>query len=465
MKKAVLLRLGAVLFLALVVSSVVSYFGIGNKLLEDNRKNLLHIVHMLEYTLEGKSDLQKECLQIRAWLEEEAVRFTVIDMEGRVLADTEAEYFDRMENHLEREEIRAALAGEVGYAIRDSETLGEEMLYVAALSDDGRYVIRAAASYSGVKDYMWSVIPMLLVGAGAAAVIVVTVSVRFANTIAGPLSEISEELQKIHTDRWDFRFRKYPYEELNIISEATTRLAGEVQEQISRLEFEKKVRQEFFDNASHELKTPITAIRGYAELLVNGFVPDEEKKAEFAGRILKSTEQMTQLIEDILMISRLETKDAEVTYAMIRLDVLLEDIIDEAGPIADHCEVTLCRECLPVTAEASVKQMRELFMNLIINGILYNHPGGHVWVSISDSGQDALIRVRDDGMGISEDEQPRIFERFYRVDKGRSRKLGGTGLGLSIVKHIVEYNEGSLGLQSRLGEGSEFIIRIPKKRL
>ncbi len=464
MKKAVLLRLGAVLFLALAVSGVVSYFGMGNKLLEDNRKNLLHIVHILEYTLQGKSDLQKECRQIKAWLKEEALRFTVIDTDGNVLADTEEEYFDTMENHLEREEIRAALAGEVGYAIRYSETLGKQMLYVAALSADGRYVIRAAASYSGIKDYMWSVIPMLLVGAGAAAVIVVGVSVRFANTIAGPLSEISEELQKIHTDKWDFHFRKYPYRELNIISEATTRLSGEVQEQIARLEFEKKVRQEFFDNASHELKTPITAIRGYAELLANGFVTEEEKKTEFIGRILKSTEQMTQLIEDILMISRLETKDAEVTYSMIRLDALAEDILEEAGSIAECCSVRLCSECMPVTIEGSVKQMRELLMNLIINGISYNHPGGHVWVSVKESGQDVLIRVRDDGMGIREEEQTRIFERFYRVDKGRSRKLGGTGLGLSIVKHIVEFNEGSLELQSAVGEGSEFSIRLPLER-
>lgn len=464
MKKAILLRFTIILFMALAVSSAISYYFMGNKLLADNVSNLLNMVRMIDYALDYDGDIQAQCVKIQKQLKDDSARITVIAADGTVVADTEAESYAGMENHLEREEIQEALAGRIGYVTRYSQTLSENMLYVADHSARRAYVVRAAIAYTGLRDYMPSIIPVLFLGVAVAYMIAVIVSIHFANTITRPLSEISQELQKIHTNTWDFHFQKYRYEEMNIISEATTRLAEEVQAHISRLEFEKKVRQEFFSNASHELKTPITAIRGYAELLDNGFVEDEETKKKFIRRILKSTENMTQLIEDILMISRLETKDAEVSFSMVRLNPLVEDVFDAVEPIAAEYGVTLHRECEPVAIEASVKQMRELLMNLIVNGIKYNHPGGNVWVKIASSGHNAVIRVKDDGMGINEMDQQRVFERFYRVDKGRSKKMGGTGLGLSIVKHIVEFNEGYMRLKSQVGKGSEFIISLPLER-
>lgn len=465
MKKAILVRFSMILFVALAVSSAISYFFMGNKLLVDNEKNLLNIVHMIDYSLEYRGDIQKECMRMQKQLEDVNVRLTIIGTDGTVLADTQAESYMGMENHLEREEIKMALSGKVGYAKRYSETMQEDMLYVADMSESGNYVIRAATVYTGLRDYFVSIVPVLLLGVAVAYAIGAIVCIRFADTITEPLTEISAELQKIHTNTWDFSFPQYQYEELNIISEATTRLAEEVKAQISRLEFEKKVRQEFFSNASHELKTPITAIRGYAELLDNGFVADEETKGKFIKRILKSTDSMTQLIEDILMISRLETKDAEVTFSVVSLKPLIQEIFDSVEPIASKYQVALHMEGETVALEASAKQMRELLMNLIVNGIKYNHPGGNVWVKIASGGHNVVIKVKDDGMGIREEDQSRIFERFYRVDKGRSKKMGGTGLGLSIVKHIVEFNDGYLRLKSKVNVGSEFIISLPLERM
>lgn len=468
MKKALLFRFSMILFVALAVSSAISYFFMGNKLLGDSRKNLLDIVHVLDYTLDHSENIQAECMQIQEQLGNADVRITIIAADGSVLADTLAEGYDELENHLEREEIKAAFVGGVGCAKRYSATVQENMLYVAELSSDESYVIRAATVYTDLRDYFVTIIPVLLLGIVAAFAVGAVISIRFADTITEPLMEISAELQKIHSNTWDFSFPQYQYEELNIIAEATTRLAEEVKAQVCRLEFEKKVRQEFFSNASHELKTPITAIRGYAELLDNGFVADEETKRKFIRRILKSTENMTQLIEDILMISRLETKDAEVSFSMVRLLPLAQEIFDAVEPITAQYQVMLHLEgeeaTAPITIEASVKQMRELLMNLIVNGIKYNHPGGNVWVRITASGHNVVIRVRDDGMGIGAEDQSRVFERFYRVDKGRSKKLGGTGLGLSIVKHIVEFNNGYMRLKSRLNAGSEFIISLPMER-
>lgn len=184
-------------------------------------------------------------------------------------------------------------------------------------------------------------------------------------------------------------------------------------------------------------------------------------RKDFIGRILKETEHMTSLINDILMISRLEANEAEVTISTVRIAPLLTEIFESVEPIAADCQVTLHKECSPIAVEASARHMRELIMNLVSNGMKYNHPGGNVWVEVWPEKDHICIRVKDDGCGISKEHQERIFERFYRVDKGRSKKMGGTGLGLSIVKHIVEYYSGTITLQSTPGKGSSFVVTLP----
>ena len=146
------------------------------------------------------------------------------------------------------------------------------------------------------------------------------------------------------------------------------------------------------------------------------------------------------------------------------MNLLLEDVFEALEPLAADYQVTLHRECEPLVVNASAKQLRELLMNLVGNGLKYNQPGGNVWVTIRRLGEKLLIEVRDDGVGILPEDQKRIFERFYRADKGRSRKMGGTGLGLSIVKHIVEYYDGEINLKSEPGEGSTFLVSIPMER-
>ena len=170
---------------------------------------------------------------------------------------------------------------------------------------------------------------------------------------------------------------------------------------------------------------------------------------------------MTSLINDILMISQLEANEAIVTISKVRMSPLVKEIFESLEPIALENKITLHQECEPIIMEASPKQLRELLMNLISNGIKYNQPGGNVWVQVRKQEEQIVIQVRDDGMGIAKVHQPRIFERFYRVDKGRSKKVGGTGLGLSIVKHIVEYYQGTLMVESEPQQGSLFTVCLP----
>lgn len=170
---------------------------------------------------------------------------------------------------------------------------------------------------------------------------------------------------------------------------------------------------------------------------------------------------MNHLINDILMISRLEAKEAEVLKNDVRLSILVGDIVESLKPLAASHEVTVHVDCKPLCIYANGQQMKELFGNLISNAVKYNKPGGEVWVTVTEEDRNVIIRVKDNGMGIPKESLSRIFERFYRVDKGRSKKQGGTGLGLSIVKHIVNFYHGTITVRSELDMGTEFLLKIP----
>lgn len=460
MRRAILLRFIGILMLALLISSAISYYFIGERLLENNISSMQDTIQVIDYALDPDKDFSKEVRQLHATIRQDA-RITIVSVNGDVLADTDTENFSGLENHLERKEISEAISDGDGFATRYSSTLKQNMLYVAILSQTGEYVIRMSIPYRGLLDYMNVLLPWLFAGVAVAFIAAVIMAVQFASSFTRPLNEISEELQKVSHNDLDFHFKRYQYKELNVISESSLILSREVREHLDQVEFERKIRQEFFSNASHELKTPITSIKGYVELLVNGFVKDEETKDNFMARILKETDNMTNLINDILMISQLETKEANVTYSMISMQPFLEDIMLSMEPIATEYGVSISSSCDLVTIEASAKQMRELIMNLVSNGIKYNRPGGRVWIRVTTEDDNMVLTVEDDGVGISTEDQERIFERFYRVDKGRSKKMGGTGLGLAIVKHIAEFNHGKIKLVSSPDCGSTFTIILP----
>ena len=464
MKKALIIRFLSVIMIALTLSGTISYYFMAENMLKSNIESMKIVLKAVDHEMNYDKNLGDQATEIVESITNDKIRITIIDLSGKVLADTQAEEILTMDNHGNREEVLMALREDYGYSVRYSNTIGKSMIYVACLSSDGKNIIRMAEEFTGLEEYFATIVPFLLAGIAVAFLFAILLTYRFANSITRPLHEISDQMSRASKDELDFTFNQYKYEELNIISDTTLKLTAEIREYLKKNEFEKNIRQEFFSNASHELKTPITSIRGYAELLDQGFVKDEETQKDFITRILKETENMTGLINDILMISRLETKDAEVTFSRVRINPLLNEIFDSLQPIATEYQVTLHQECEPVILEASIKQLRELLTNLISNGIKYNHPGGEVWVTIARKAENMEIVIKDNGMGISREDQIRVFGRFYRVDKGRSKRSGGTGLGLSIVKHIVEYYEGEIKLESTLGKGSCFTIVIPFER-
>ena len=230
--------------------------------------------------------------------------------------------------------------------------------------------------------------------------------------------------------------------------------------EIRRLE---QVRTDFAANVSHELKTPLTSIRGFVETLQNGAIDNPPMAHKFLRIIMMETERLTRLINDILSISKLESGDDEVSVERLRLDKMAYDVADMLSIHAGEKEVTInCHmNKEPVNIMGNSDRVEQMLINLIENGIKYNKPGGSVTVQVFTNGIEANVAISDTGIGIAEENLPRLFERFYRVDKGRSRQMGGTGLGLAIVKHIVRSMGGEIEVHSKLDEGTEFLITLP----
>lgn len=464
MKRAIFQRFILILSLALILSGSIFGVVISNIILQKSEEDMLYTVRIADHGMDYQGDLKAQVDQLKLVEGNEQARFTIIDLNGVVLADSDVNDASTMENHLRREEVKKAMNTGIGYDIRESETIKRHLLYAAAMSANGKYILRMAVPFSGIEQYIGLMIPAIIISIGITLLVSLILANRFSRSVTKPLSEIAEEMLKLKEENPEFHFNQYDYDEMNVIADTTLKMSKSVKESMNRIEFERMVRQEFFSNASHELKTPLTSIRGYVELLENDMATNEKMKKDFLARIKKEANNMTNLINDILMISRLETKEAEVIMSEVRICPLLNEVCSSLEPLAKEYQVELKLSCRPITMAANSEQLRELFSNLIMNAIKYNKPGGKVEVTIAAESKELVLTVEDTGVGIPEDAKQRIFERFYRVDKGRSKKVGGTGLGLSIVKHIVNYYEGSIEVESKLGEGTRFTVRLPIKQ-
>jgi len=234
-------------------------------------------------------------------------------------------------------------------------------------------------------------------------------------------------------------------------------------EDITELRRLEQVRTDFAANVSHELKTPLTSIQGFVETLDAGAIDNPEMAHKFLRIIMMETERLTRLINDILSISKLESGDNEVATERIRLDKKAHDVCEMLSIHASEKQVTINSRLNhePVYIIGNPDRVEQLLINLTENAIKYNKPGGSVTVQVFANADEANVTISDTGIGIAEEHLPRLFERFYRVDKGRSRQMGGTGLGLAIVKHIVRSMNGEIEVHSKLGEGTEFLITLP----
>ena len=221
-----------------------------------------------------------------------------------------------------------------------------------------------------------------------------------------------------------------------------------------------EMRQNFFANASHELKTPITSIKGYSELLTSGIEYSAEQRKDFLMRIKKESDNITSLINDILSISRIESGNGKQDKTEFNIKSMLDEMIQEFEPMLKENNIDINVLCNDIILTEEKSKFAILFNNLISNAIKYNVKDGKVFVTVAYVNNKICIEVSDTGIGIPKVAQNRVFERFYRVDKGRSKKIGGTGLGLAIVKHIVNYYNGVITLESEVDKGTTIKLEL-----
>jgi two-component system phosphate regulon sensor histidine kinase PhoR len=233
---------------------------------------------------------------------------------------------------------------------------------------------------------------------------------------------------------------------------------------VTRLKALENIRRDFVANVSHELKTPITSIKGFLETLREGALKDPEHAERFLDIIIKHTDRLTAIVDDLLSLSRIErdAEKGEIALQDLRIAEVLDAVSKACRKRAQLKNIKLeCEADDTIVAQINATLLEQAIVNLVDNAIKYSEPDQTVIVRAEKIGDEVVIKVVDEGCGIPRDHLERIFERFYRVDKARSRKVGGTGLGLAIVKHIVSAHGGRITVESSVGRGSTFSIYLP----
>lgn len=371
------------------------------------------------------------------------VRITLIDTDGTVLYDNAADK-TMMDNHNKRPEIEAALKNGEGSSVRKSDTLDRNNFYYALLLEDGR-VLRVAKEADSLFSVLNSAFPILLFTTSLLLLLCVGLSHFLTDSLLKPIEQLAEKI--------DSQEEITAYEELDPVIRT-------IQNQHKDILKNAKMRQEFTANVSHELKTPLTSISGYSELIENGMASGEDM-VRFAAEIHKSANRLLTLINDIIQLSELDSNAQEIVFEEINLYQLAQNCVEMMQVNAGKHGVTLSLDGKECRMKANRQMMEEILYNLCDNAIRYNNEGGYVRVGVYPEENKVMLTVEDSGIGIPKEHQERIFERFYRVDKSRSKSTGGTGLGLAIVKHIVAQHKADIKLQSEAGKGTKITISFP----
>lgn len=374
------------------------------------------------------------------------LRITMIKKDGKVFYDSFADV-KKMENHSNRQEVRQALKHGNGKAIRTSDTLDKNTFYYAVRLDDGN-VLRVAKESRSIWSVFIKVMPAILILIFVILAISKMLSDVLTKSLLLPIEQMSENLDHL--------------EDITTYKELMP-FINTIQEQHKNILMNAKMRQEFTANVSHELKTPLTAISGYSELIQNGMA-NEEETIRFAGEIHKSAKRLLTLINDTIRLSQLDTSEQKVIYEAIDLYKIAEDCVNMLKFSAENHGITISIHGTNAYLEGNKEMLEEVVYNLCDNAIRYNNEGGKVDVTVKPVKGKIYLCVEDNGIGISKEHQERIFERFYRVDKSRSKSTGGTGLGLAIVKHIIQQHGAHMELTSEKGKGTKIEIEFSKSR-
>ena len=371
---------------------------------------------------------------------DEDLRITLIDEDGTVFMDTNAD-IGGMGNHGERPEIKQAFLEGEGRDVRRSETLERSTFYYAMRLKDGD-ILRVAKETGSIYSMFFDAIPSLMLIAVILFAFCALLAHFLTKSFIAPIEKVAKNL--------DGQVDVGDYKEL-------TPFLVTIQEQHKNIIKSAKMRQDFTANVTHELKTPLTSISGYAELIESGMTGEKETR-RFAKEIHRNAKRLIRLINDILQLSELDTRETTLETEQLNLYGMAATCVEMLKINAEPNQVKLSVKGKSAWIEGNRSMIEELLYNLCSNAIRYNKPNGTVEVSVDKTEEGVLLQVADTGIGIPEKHQERIFERFYRVDKSRSKERGGTGLGLAIVKHIVAEHGAKMTLESEEGVGTTISV-------
>lgn len=371
---------------------------------------------------------------------EEDIRVTLVHADGTVYYDNFADP-NAMDNHANRPEIRQALENGSGSDIRNSSTVDQSAFYYAVRLKNGD-VMRLAQEASNIWSVYFRSMPLIVLLAAGMACVSLYLAHLLTARLVQPIERMTAHLNNVSG------VARYP--ELEPFMDM-------IEQQHEEILRSANMRVEFTANVSHELKTPLTSISGYAELIESGMAQGEQAKT-FAAEIHKSANRLLTLINDIIRLSQMDAPMPDLKFEPVDLAQIATNTFEQLEMSARKADVTLQLDAKPAMVEADRQMMDELLYNLCDNAIRYNVHGGSVKLEVRPIRDKVIVCVQDTGIGISPENQEHVFERFYRVDKSRSKATGGTGLGLAIVKHIAVKHNAQIELESELGRGTKISV-------
>ncbi len=480
-KKLITANLSLLLIVTTFVTIIISYelqrYEKG-RILEELSKQLSELDFLLGDMLTEFDFSPDSYSQLTAYARSAELRITLIDSIGVVLFDSEVrrDSLIHVENHWGRPELQEAIAESVGSDERTSATINIPLFYVATIFSKFRqndfpvsqvYFLRVAIPLTKVQAVLVEVRWKTAVGAGIVLVLTAFVSLWVSNRLAAPLRELAVSAKAVQQGKLDTHFTKYSDDETGDLADLLNEMVGKLRDDLNKVQKLQTIRSQFLGNVSHELRTPIFTLQGYLETLMDGKISDGEQQLRFIERAYLQAQRLNLLLTDLIDISRIESGEMQMSFRHFSLSAWLEKLVpqfrSEAAERKIILEFNLGKDVDDVEVRGDETRLTQVMSNLINNAMKYNLPNGRVEVGCRIAGEAVEVYVSDTGSGIAEEHIPRLFERFYRVDKQRSRTVGGTGLGLAIVKHIVEAHASSVMVKSRLGEGSTFSFVLKRK--
>lgn len=443
MKQRIMNNIGFLVALSMLLTftaaSVIMYEKYNSYMRQDVKNEVEYIRYAIEKI--GEEYLTEETGNLTT------SRITLTAPDGTVLYDSE-QYADQEENRTGSPGFEKVQEDGTGEVMRYSESLSQQTYYYAVKLNSGN-ILGVAKTTESVFHTMFSSFALMGILLLAILALGFCLMERQTKKLIEPINQLDLEHPLEHVE----------YEELRPLLNRVDQQNRQIAQQVEELRQAETVRREFSANVSHELKTPMMSISGYAELMKNEMVRPQDVP-EFAGRIYDEASRLTSLVQDIIEISKLDEKSGEMPFETVDLYEVVQDICQNLMLPSKRKQVTIFTEGKSAEIYGVRHILYEMLYNLVDNAIKYNKEGGYVKVLLAKEKEHVIFTVEDNGIGIAKEEQERIFERFYRVDKSHSRQTGGTGLGLAIVKHGAMLHHAEILLSSEPGKGTKIQVQF-----